>query len=471
MLIDPPGFNGLRINRILGSFGTYKSDQVWPPYDLQIMAGYLNKEGHEFKILDANSLNLGYKEVFIEIKKYKPDWVIFLTCFPNFKLDAKVAEIAKKIDKKIKTACMSLSILSIEDPKKQMEELPYLDFIPWGEPEIPLMELINDKNPTEVSGLYYRDKGIIKFSRGIATRAKNLDIFGQPIHSSIPYKIYRCPQAVSSPMTIVTCSRGCINMCTHCPSIFQKPLRYRSIKNILKELDEIKSLGIREIKFYDCALLNNVDFTKKLCQEMIKREYKFTWHCNSRAESIDDNILKLMKRAGCHTIAIGCESADAEILKNMKKNETPEQIEMAVKLVKKHGMRVLMYLTFGLEGETEETMKKTFNFAKRLNPELVTFGIVVPNPKTIFYNYLKKNGWLINKNLELRDPNNLPAFAYPHLSPEKIHKFTRLAYKEYYLRLAYILMRLKDLRSFTELKTLFTNALSVLKRYQFEKVQ
>ena len=130
-----------------------------------------------------------------------------------------------------------------------------------------------------------------------------------------------------------------------------------------------------------------------------------------------------------------------------------------------------MYLTFGLPGETEKTMKNTFKFAKKMNPEFVTFGIVVPAPGTRFYDLVKEKGFLISKELKLQDPNALPAFAYPHLPPKKLHEFTRLAYRKYYIRLSYILMRLRGLRSLTELKSSFTNALSIIKRYYFEEIR
>lgn len=471
MLIDPPGYMGISINRIWGSFGTNKADQVWPPYDLQVFAGYCKKNGHDFRILDANNLKMSCEDVKKEIEKYMPDWVIYLTCFPNFKLDSKVAKVAKQVDEKIKTACMSLSILSVENPEKQMQDIKEIDYIPWTEPEIPLMNLINGNKEEKVKGIYYRDKGRIKFT-GYAEKLKNLDKLGIPVHFAVPYKIYKCPMAISLPMAIVCCSRGCINRCVHCQAgSFQKPLRYRSIGNVLKELDEIKSLGIKEIKFWDCSLLTNQKFLTELCRKMIERNYGFSWHCNARAEFVNSEILELMKKAGCHTIALGCESANNKILKDMNKNETLEQIETAVKKIKDAKIRVLIYMTFGLIGETEKTMKETFNFAKRMMPEFVTFGIVVPAPGTPFYSYLKKKNFLIEKELELQDPNCLPAFFYPQLSPKTMHKFARDAYKKYYLNLEYILMRLRNLRTFTELKMNFTNALSIIKRYSLEKVQ
>jgi len=472
LLIDPPGFNNVGIGRILGSFGSNKANQMWPPYDLQIMAGYCKKNNHEFHIIDSNNLKMDFNDVKNEIENHKPDWVIYLTCFPTFLLDAKVADSAKAVNKNIHTACMSLSIMSVQDADKKLEQLLNLDYIIWGEPEIPLMKLINGEKPETVNGLYFRDDtGKIIFT-GEADKPKKLDELGVPIHYDLPNKIYSCPISIKKPMTIVNCSRGCSNWCVHCQAgAFQRSVRYRSVENVLEELREIKKLGIREIKFYDCSLPTNRRFAMELCDAMIKEKFNFTWNCNSRAEMLDEEMIAKMKLAGCHTIEIGCESSVDEILKNMRKNETAEQIETAVKLVKKSGLRVLMYLTFGLEGETKETMKQTFDFVKKLKPEFVTFGIVVPAPGTPFYETLAGKGQLIDKDLEWLDPNALPSFKYPDLHPEEILSFTRNAYRTYYFSPSYILRRMLKLRTFQEFASTVSGALSVFTRYFIERTK
>ena len=472
MLIDPPGFGGNAVGRILGSFGTNKADQAWPPYDLQIMAGYCRKNNHEYRVLDANNLGLSYQKVQTEIGRYEPDWVVYLTCFPNFILDAKVATAAKQVRLESKTACLSLSIFSIQNPAGQMKALPDLDYIPWGEPELPLMRLINGDNPESIEGLFYRDhSGVVRFT-GEAPKLKNLDDFGVPVHAGLPIKLYRCPLSLHHPMTIVNCSRGCINCCVHCQAgSFQKPLRYRSVANVLEELKEIRSLGIKEIKFYDCSLPTNQEFTKELCKALRVQKFNFSWNCNARAEVLNEDILRHMKLAGCHTVSIGCESSNHEILKKMRKNETPEQIEAAVRLVKSQGMRVLIYLTFGLEGETKETMEQTYRFVKRLQPEFVTFGIVVPARGTPFYESLKNQGLLVSKEPEWQDPNALPSFSYPQLSPEEIHIFTRQAYRRYYFRPGYIIRRLYRMQSVTEFQMTIRNAFAMVRRYILEQAR
>ncbi len=465
LLIDPPGIDGLPVGRILGSFGINKADQLWPPYDLQIFAGYLKIFGHDFRIIDANNLNLTFKDILKEIEKFRPDWVIYLTCFQTFELDSQIAKLAKEIDTDIKTACMSLSIFSVEEPENAMARHPYLDYLPWGEPEVPLIMLINGEDPSSVKGIYFRHEGRVLFT-GEAEKIKNLDELGIPVHEGLPFHIYRCPLAKRKPLTIVNCSRGCINWCIHCQAgAFQRPLRYRSVESVIEELRQVNNLGIKEIKFYDCSLPTKRDFVIELSEKMLKEGLRFTWHCNARADKIDRELLKIMKKAGCHTISIGCESANNEILKNMRKKETVEEIEFAVRSAKECGIRVLMYFTFGLPGETEETMKKTYEFVRRLMPDYVTFGIVVPAPGTPFYSELKNKGYLIQKELHWQDPTTLPGFNYPHLSREKIFEFARECYRRYYFSAPYILKRLFSITTFDEFVSSFSNALSIMKRY------
>lgn len=472
LLIDPPGFNGLAIGRILGSFGTNKADQVWPPYDLQVMAGICRKYGYEFRIFDANNLKLGYRDVYREIKRYNPDWVIYATCFQTVLLDAQVATEAKKVNPNIKTACISLSIFSVQEPQRVFALLPDLDFMPWGEPEYPLIRLMQGEDPEKIAGLYCRNGKREAVFTGESPRVKNLDELGIPVHKGLPHKIYKCPVAIRRPMTIVNCSRGCINSCIHCQAgNLHKPLRYRSVENVMEELREVKSAGFKEIKFYDCSLPSNTDFCAELCDRMVKKNFNFTWNCNTRAEFVTPKLLSKMKKAGCHTICIGCESAIPEILKNMKKNETVEQIRDAVRLAHKLNMRVLMYSTFGLPGETKETIEQTFLFIKSLKPEFATFGTITPVVGTPFYNYCKERGYLVTKELQWQDPNFLPSYSYPHLSSQELLASSKRAYQRYYFNPGYIVRRLFSCRTLTEFHGLMTNGCIVTKRYIFETVR
>ncbi|MCX5657371.1 MAG: radical SAM protein, partial [Candidatus Omnitrophica bacterium] len=294
-------------------------------------------------------------------------------------------------------------------------------------------------------------------------RCQNLDEFGIPSHDKVPFRLYKDPLQLRHPMTLVSCSRGCINSCNHCLSVFQKPLRYRSLENVLKEMRLLKNLGIREIKFFDCALTNDIKWANNFFKALIDERFNFSWTCNARADSLPPDTLRLMKQAGCHTICIGSESANQEILEKMGKNIKISDIESSVRNIKKLKMRVLMYFTFGLIGETHRTMRQSIEFAKRLNPDLVTFGIVVPVWGTRFYDYLDKNKYLMDVDISLYDPNNPPVYNYPHLSSYDIYQTSLKGYREFYLRPSFILKRLTN--NPFNIRSHISNLIIFIKRY------
>ncbi|MBI4639088.1 MAG: radical SAM protein [Candidatus Tectomicrobia bacterium] len=266
-------------------------------------------------------------------------------------------------------------------------------------------------------------------------------------------------------MTITFTERGCISACTYCSAPFYSRVRRRHIENILEELRWIVSLGIKEVRFFDCGFTNHVKFAHKLLDEMIREKLDLNWVCNARADRISPDLVEKMKAAGCHMVCIGAESSDPMILKNIKKHITSERVEEAVSQVKKGGMSTTVYFMMGLPGETRETIKETIEFARRLNPDLATFGIATPHPGTEFYRYMKEHGYLITDDWSQFDPMKKPVFSYPDLSSEEIYEAMQAAYTSFYLRPSYIFGRMKGLRTWLDLKNLLQNFLGFTQRF------
>lgn len=462
LLLDPPGLEGIPVGRLNGSFGTSKADQAWPPYDLQILSGFFQREGHQTIILDANNLRLTPTQALEQIVRANPDWLIVLTCFQTFDIDLEVVAAAKHALPHVRTAMISLAMQSVTNLERRFQEAGCLDFLPVGDHEAALFPLFRGVPPQQIPGLYYRNNGQVHFSGGQAI-LHNLDEIGIPDHASLPAELYRCPLARRLPMAIVNASRGCRNRCSHCQAgTFQRPLRYRSVQQVMEELTFLHARGYREIKFFDCSLPADRNFALRLTAEMIRRGFGFSWHCNARADHLDDEVLAAMKQAGCHTISLGCESADPLVLARLGKNLSPPTIARAVRAIQAHKMRVLLYAVFGLEGETPTTMERTYRFIARLRPDFATFGIVVPAPGTPFFERLQHSGWLEGTT---GDPNRLPTFRYPGLMPEEILDFARQAYRRYYLRLGYLARKLLKIRTREEFLSLFSNGWEVVKNF------
>ncbi|MDO8786398.1 MAG: radical SAM protein, partial [Syntrophales bacterium] len=202
-----------------------------------------------------------------------------------------------------------------------------------------------------------------------------------------------------------------------------------------------------------------------LFEGMIKNNIDLTWNCSTRAERVNPDILKLMKKAGCHTIALGMESVDKTVLKNIRKNIEPEQIRESVSMIRKYGIDTIIFCVVGFPGETKESIEKTISFLMTLDTTFITLGIAVPVPGTDFYKYVEENNYLLTKDWSLYDPMKKPVFSYPRLTSDEIAYYSRHGLRRFYLRPKYIFNRLKSIRSVSETVAYFRNFIGFIKRY------
>lgn len=465
LLIEPPRILKNANIRILGSVGQYKGDYCWPPLDLTIIAGLLRKNRIDSDILDANAAGLSFKDVKNKIKKVSPDIVIFSTSTSTISKDVGVARVAKGVSKKIITVAIGTHVAAL--PEETLKSCKELDMIVWNpEPEMSILNLlINNLNPHKVSGVCYR-RGR-SFVKNSYKKHMNLDDFGIPAHDKVDAGLYSDPLMIRKPMALTYTSRGCRwGKCIYCCNpYFYKPIRFRSISLVIKELKWLNELGIKEVKWFDPEFNNNLKHTSKLCDKIIKENIDITWSADMRVDLLPMKLLKKMKKAGCHTILIGIESGDPTILKNIHKGITLEQARKAVRKIRKAGMRVITHFLLGSPGETKKTMMKTLEFAKELNPDATTFGIVVPHPGTEFHDFIEKGSYFITRNYNKFDTSSPPVYNYPQLSSKEIYNFMRYAYRNFYFRPSYITKRILRVRSMTEFQNGIANFQNLIRRF------
>lgn len=463
--IEPPHIALGNISRFYGAFGTSKADFVWPPLELMSIAGYLNKFGIETVIFDAGGLKKTLGDVRNFIEKEKPAMVVFSTSTTTIYDDVLVATAAKKVSKDIVTAAVGSHVMAL--PEEVLALNQNLNVAVWNDDEEMIVknltESLNDFS--RVKGICYRDShGKIQKTLPQAI-TRNLDELGFPAHDKVQKEIYYDFMTKKRPLALVMAARGCINRCIYCicPELYR--YRERSVQHIIEELKWIKKLGYKEFKFINSGITYNLNWAHSLMDEIIKNKLNLTWWTNVRADRLNQEILEKMKKAGCHTLAIGMETADQEILQNIGKNIVPEQVKTIVAMAKKIGFKTAVYFIFGLPGETKETMRKTIDFAKNLGADFVTMGVAQPLPGTKFYHDLKEKGLLLTKDWSKYDPVKPPVYQYPHLTSEEIFQATRTGYRQFYLRPSYILKRIWQIRSFHDLKNGFINFIAFLNRY------
>ena len=181
--------------------------------------------------------------------------------------------------------------------------------------------------------------------------------------------------------TSILTTVGCPFNCDFCSKpIFGNYFRKREINDIIREIEILKSLGYNYLWMSDDCFTLNLDFLENFCDNLIKKDLGVKYSCLSRADTLDIDLLKKMKKSGCEKVYLGLESGDNEILKLMKKNLTVEKAKLAVKLLKKAGIKIAGFFIVGYPGETWETIEKTFKFALELDLDEVSFNVPYPLP-------------------------------------------------------------------------------------------
>jgi radical SAM superfamily enzyme YgiQ (UPF0313 family) len=232
-------------------------------------------------------------------------------------------------------------------------------------------------------------------------------------------------------------------------------VRVRSPELIMKELWVLKKLGINNIHMYADLFTISRDQVVGLSKLMIEEGIDLHWTCNSRVDYVDEEMLQLMSKAGCRLISWGIESGNEQILKHARKGAYPDKAERALRWSKAAGIMNWGYFIIGLPGETEETIRQTIDFAKKLPLDIALFHVAAPYPGTPFFFEVVKEGWFRKSTRwEQVDMDKGTVLDYPGLPAERLLYWQKQAFKEWAFRpgpiFTYIKMLLYD---FSTLKT------------------
>jgi radical SAM superfamily enzyme YgiQ (UPF0313 family) len=269
-----------------------------------------------------------------------------------------------------------------------------------GEGEVTAVEVVKNINDLrDVDGIFFKDNKKIIVNKPREYR-KNLDEIPFPAWDVLPIEIYFRNMRIGKfsnlrTMNVIS-ARGCPFRCRFCSKTF-KGVRLRSVKNIVKEIKELKKkFGIEAIIFSDELVVVNRERTYELCDGLEK--LNIIWGCQGRVNTVDYDILKRMKEAGCVDVGYGMESGSQKILDNMNKQITVQQSEKAIEEAFRAKLDVTPQMMFGYLGETRETLLETVNLFKRIKyVGGVGLSITTALPGTELYEYAKKKGLIKNE--------------------------------------------------------------------------
>ncbi|MFQ5647469.1 MAG: B12-binding domain-containing radical SAM protein, partial [bacterium] len=245
-----------------------------------------------------------------------------------------------------------------------------------------------------------------------------------------------------------------------------KKFRAHSAGFVLKEMESCVELGIRDFIIYDDTFTVNRKRVVAICRGILERKWEISWDIRARVTTVDLELLKLMKKAGCQGIHYGIEAGTEKILRVLQKGITIKQATEVFKMTKRLGIKTLGYFMIGSPTETAQDIEETFRVARRLNPDFIHLTIFTPFPGTQIYFDGLKQGVLSRDIWKEFARNPSPDFIPPHwgemFTRQELQKMLISGYKGFYGRPGYIIKELLKVKSLSDLRRKARAGLKVL---------
>lgn len=376
---------------IYGKFSAlYRRGFLNPPMSFAYIAASLEKHGHKVIIIDGEAENIDIVEILSRVQEFRPDAIGLTVTSPTFSLTLDFAKILKNTFTGVPFIIGGTHVSIFQ--KSVLEENNVFDFGVIGDGEITLCELMDrlDEKSSykEIKGLIWRSDDTT-FQNDFRPPEKNLDVYPFPARHLLRNDLYmrNNPYVGYQISAAFMATRGCPYNCIYC-AVKNIPngtmVRFRSTENIIEELDQIvNGMGIKHVAFNDDCLTFRRNNVMVLCEEIHKRGLKFTWEGLSRADRVDLEMLKEMKRAGFVRMSFGIESGNQRILDVLQKNESLEDIANGIRMAHQAGIVTRGSVIIGSPHETKSEVEETFRFITKLKElDQVVINIMQPYPGT-----------------------------------------------------------------------------------------
>ena len=441
ILFNPPGPNGkgfIREGRCTQEAGAWAT--LWPPVTLATAAAFLEEDGHTLNVTDYPAIGLSFDSLKDVVAESRPDFAIWNTGTPTLMSDVAIAETIKSVSPETITCVMGTHVSVLP---AQALSIGSVDLVIRGEPELTIRKICSSKEKefTGIPGISFRDKkgGII---HNPDSEFMDAEIIPFPAWHHLDITPYRLPLK-NRPFLIVAPLRGCPFPCSFCTAgiYYGKKLRKRPVKNVIEEISNNRiKYNVNDFFIWADTFTADREYVKEFCSELISRNIKTFWTCNSRVDTVDVEMLELMKKAGMWMISFGLESGSDEILKRSKKGIHTMQSKSAVETAHRLGIKTSGHFIYGLPGETESSMMQTLGFALNLPLDIAQFYAASPFPGTRLYDEATSEGWLVEND---SFSQSHAVMELPGLSAKRVDAFRQYSYRKFYLRIRVLFRLLK----------------------------
>ncbi|MBN2454690.1 radical SAM protein [Candidatus Woesearchaeota archaeon] len=357
-----------------------------PHAGVAYLAAFLEREGHKAEIADMR-IYPDEKELYSQIERFKPDLIGLSTASIGYKMSY---EIVNKLKKRYPEIRIMLGGSHVSTVHSKVLEETEADCAAYGEAEQTFIEFANGKPAAEIKGLIWRNENGEIMTNPPAPFSQDLDSFPYPA-----YEKFKLSKFLEKRIPIVA-SRGCPHRCTYCSVrlVMGQGFRARSPKNVVDEMEHWIKKGYDTFEFSDDNFTFDMKRAEEICDLITERglKVKMIFGNGLRADRVNEELLRKLKKAGCIWIAYGLETSDQKSLELIKKDLDINKLKSAVEMTKKAGIPQQVNFIVGCPGQTFETFKKDLEFAEGLKIAQLRFYNLLPYPGTEMFEWIKQNG-------------------------------------------------------------------------------
>jgi anaerobic magnesium-protoporphyrin IX monomethyl ester cyclase len=400
MLVQPWNYHdeGVRVHDL---------SQEWRngPYSLLLLATQLRKHNHQVTVVDMirdlvfldGDVQSCLHKFSDEIRRFRPDIIGFGFFSIHFFEVQRAVQVARRTCSEIGIQPLFIAggIHASTEPKRTIEDLRF-DYSYVGEADLGLVELADGKTPGSIPGIV----GTATSTLQKGEEVRELDSLPFPDWSLCDHKFYGYPsfgkiKFRSSRSLDMIMGRGCPYKCTFCAYNALSAVRFYSAEYLVEQMEYMRTeFDIDGVYFTDSTIGNNRKLIREFCELMIQRGMaeRIEWYANIRPNQINEELLKLMWRAGCRFLFYGFESGSQHVLDLMVKGLPVEANYRAAELHNKFKFPYHASILLGYPGEREEDIFATFEFLRKTQPPIIGINWYVPLPGSPDYDKLKSDG-------------------------------------------------------------------------------
>lgn len=467
LLVNPPTGKYIRDTRCQASVNDIFAVVDRAPVDLAYIAGAITENGGECFIKDYPAEGLTVENLIVDLKKINADYIVINTTMYTYEADLNLTDICKKLNPNIIT--IAKGAIFFHTPEKIMQQFSNLDIGVSAEEEKTFKDLSSENLELKnINNIVYRCGEQIFCSPRLF---ENEFVLPPPRIDLIKHELYLRPDTKEKQATIVV-GRGCHGKCIYCvaPVVGGKVARYRSARSVIDEIKEYYyKCGIRNFYFSADTFTFNKEWVLDFCNEINKLDFRISWLCTARADTISKELVIAMKGAGCWGVSVGVESGNEKIQRKIKKNLNKRIVINAIKIYKKYRIVTLLHFMIGFPWDSKETIEETIHLAKKLNGNIVEFYVVTPLPGTELYEMIEEDE-KIYKKPSLQKSNQInPIMNTYYLSQSDIGMLRKKAIRAIYFNPSFYINQLKYIKSFLQFKNCLIYMLKKFKQIVFRK--